>query len=87
MAGAAIAFASAMSGGSKKQEVCRSGCLESGPSASVAAVSPGKTVELKMKNYEQLRVIQQLYDDGIIDDKEFAEQKQNILTFLRKINY
>ena len=39
-----------------------------------------------MKNYEQLRVIQQLYDDGIINDKEFAEQKQSILTFLRKIN-
>lgn len=84
LAGAAVAFASAMSGGSQNQ-VCRSAHLqESGPS--VAAVSPGKTVELRMKNYEQLRVVQQLYDDGIIDDKEFAEQKQNILTFLRKIN-
>ena len=64
--------------------MCRSAHLEPGPS--VAAVSPGKTVELRMKNYEQLLVVQQLHDNGIVDDKEFAEQKQNILTFLRKIN-
>ena len=29
------------------------------------AASAGKTEELRTKNYEQLRVIQQLYDDGI----------------------
>ena len=46
LAGAAVAFASAMSGSSQNQ-VCRSAHLESGPS--VSAVSPGKTVELRIK--------------------------------------
>ena len=81
LAGAAVAFASAMFSDNQKQEVCRSGHLESSTSV---AVSPGKTIELRMKNYEQLWFIQQLYDDGMINEKEFAEQKQNILTFLHK---
>ena len=34
-------------------------------------------LELRMKNYEQLRVVQQLRD-GIIEDNEFAEQKQSM---------
>ena len=56
LAGAAVAFASAMFGGNQKQEVCSSGHLEFSTSV---AVLPGKTVELRMKNYEQLQVIQQ----------------------------
>ena len=72
LAGAAVAFSSV---GSQKQEVYRGGHVESGPRKNSRA-----------KNEKLLRVVQQLYDDGIINDKEFAEQKQNILTFLRKIN-
>ena len=45
LAGAAVAFASAMSGGNQKQEVCRSGASHLESSTSVA-VSPGKAVEL-----------------------------------------
>ena len=48
-------------------------------------MSPGKTVELRMKNYQQLRFLQQLFEDGILDEKEFTEQKGNILEFLRRI--
>ena len=33
----------------------------------MAGVSPGKAVDLGTKNYEQLRYLQQLYDDGILD--------------------
>ena len=43
---------------------------------------PWKTVELRMKNYD---IEQQLHDDGIIDDKEFAEQKQSILTLIQQV--
>lgn len=58
--------------------------VQASPST-VAALSPAKAVELRGKNFEQLRYLQQLYDDGILDDKEYSEQKQNILTALRKL--
>lgn len=48
-------------------------------------ISPKKSVELRMKNYEQLRYLQQLFEDGILSDWEYAEQKQNILDSLRKL--
>jgi len=51
-----------------------------------SGVSPSKVIELRMKNFEQLRYLHQLYDDGILDTKEFTEQKQNILTSLQKLS-
>ena len=55
-------------------------------SASVSiGISPGKSVELRMKNFEQLRYLQQLYEDHILDESEYKEQKQNILTALQKL--
>ena len=49
-------------------------------SASVSTgVSPGKSVELRMKNFEQLRYLQQLYEDHILDESEYKEQKQKKL--------
>jgi hypothetical protein len=48
-------------------------------------VSPAKAVDLRMKNYQQLRFLQQLFEDGILDEKEYTEQKGNILEFLRKL--
>ena len=38
-----------------------------------------------MKNYKQLQCLQQLYEDGIVDQKEYMEQKQDILKFLKKL--
>lgn len=52
---------------------------------STTGVSPGKAVELRMKNLEQLRYLQNLYEDGILNDKEYSEQKSNILSSLRKL--
>ena len=90
LTGAAVAFASAVSGGKTPQSSSStSGASlnsESTSGVAIAAVSPGKAVELRMKNYQQLRYLQQLYEDGILSDKEFAEQKRDILDFLRKIN-
>lgn len=90
LAGAAVAFATAVSGGkdqshstqAQRDHDTNSPFTSSGP---VPAVSPGKAVELRMKNYQQLRFLQQLFEDGILDEKEFTEQKGNILEFLRKI--
>ena len=48
-------------------------------------VSPGRSVELRMKNFEQLRYLQQLYDDGILMTTEYEEQKEKILSILRKL--
>ena len=48
-------------------------------------VSPGKVIELRMKNYEQLRYVQQLYDDGILSKDEYSEQKEEILVSLKRL--
>ena len=82
--GAAIAFAKTFNdnGKSNAQQSLDSVPVQASPSA---GVSPAKAVELRGKNFQQLRSLQQLYDDGILDDKEYSEQKQNILTALRKL--
>ena len=51
----------------------------------VPAVFPAKAVDLRMKNYPQLSFLQHLFEDGILDEKEYTEQKGNILDFLRKL--
>ena len=48
-------------------------------------ISPGKVLEHRMKNLEQLRYLQNLFEDGILNEKEYAEQKGNILSSLRKL--
>ena len=53
--------------------------------STAAGVSPAKSVELRMKNFEQLRYLQQLFDDGILSEGEYTEQKQSILSALRKL--
>ena len=74
--GAANALVKAF--GDTTQESETSTCRQPG-------VSPGKAVDLRMKNYEQLRYVQQLFDDGILSEKEYMEQKQCILSSLRKL--
>ena len=49
-------------------------------------VSPGRSIDLRMKNLEQLRYIQNLFDDNILSLEEFKEQKQAILDSIRKLN-
>ena len=45
-------------------------------------LSPEKAVNLHMK---QLRYFQQLYSDNILTEKVYLEQKENILSSLRKL--
>ena len=80
ISGAATAFAQALEENSQQDR--GNGCVTS--SASVG-VSPGKAIDLRMKSYEQLRYVQQLFDDGILTETEYTEQKQGILTSLRRL--
>ena len=62
LTGAAVAFAKVFSDKDKPKP--------SQLSAPTSCASPGKTLELRMKNFEQLRYLQQLFDDGILTDQE-----------------
>ena len=85
LSGAAVAFAGVISKQQAPpvQEGEHSGTPRSCSGQGVS--SPRKIVELRLKNYEQLRYVQQLYNDGILNEKEFNEQKSKILDFIHKI--
>ena len=74
LTGAAIAFANTFRNSSE-------GTLDT----TVVGISPRKTVELRMKNYEQLRYLQQLFEDKILCESEYREQKESILKALRNL--
>lgn len=48
-------------------------------------LSPGRCADLRMKNFEQLRYIQQLHKDSILTEAEFANQKKKILEALSNL--
>ena len=48
-----------------------------------ATFSPGKKLDLRMKNLEQQ--LQQLLEDGILSQEEFASQKKIVLCSLNKL--
>ena len=79
LTGAAIAFAKAINGSEASP-------VSSSQSSNTSYVSPSKSVDLRMKNLEQLRVLKGLLEDGILSNEEFSEQKQKILKFLAKLN-
>ena len=84
ISGAAVAIVKALSTDPKEkaseglQSICPPG----------PGVSPGHAVDLRMKNFQQLRFLQQLYEDNILDEKQYAEQKKKkgILQSLRNVN-
>lgn len=45
-------------------------------------VSPGKSIELWMENFEQLRYLQQLYEDQILDESEYSNYSQLLLSLV-----
>lgn len=88
LVGAATAFAKAMS----PPPIISSSSGDCTPSTLIRAIasigiSPGKTVELRMKNLEQLRYLQQLMEDGILSQDEFFEQKEIIMEFKLNLVY
>ena len=52
------------------------------PSTPTVGMSPRKSIELRMK---QLRYVQELYEENILSEPKFIEQKQMILDSLRKL--
>ena len=48
-------------------------------------VSPGKISEIRGKSYTQLATLKQLYEDGVLTHHEFQEQKEMILSGLKKL--
>ena len=50
----------------------------------VQYLSPSKTVEVRLKNLEQLKLIQQLFEDSILTKDEYLEQKAIILSSLNE---
>ena len=47
--------------------------------------SPGKKLDLRMKNLEQLRQLQKLYEDGILSQEEFDAQKKIVVLSLNHL--
>ena len=77
--GAAVAFANALKGGNSVTTT------EKVSSTGTHSVSPSKAIDLRMKNFEQLRYLQQLFNDNILSENEYSEQKQNILSTLKNL--
>ena len=48
--------------------------------------SPSKVADLRMKNLQQLRCLQQLFQDQILTSDEYDEQKSKVINALRKLD-
>ena len=48
-------------------------------------ISPARLADVRMKHYKQLQYLYKLFDDGILDEGEFLEQKNKILGLLRSL--
>jgi len=74
--GAAVAVMKALQGTNGKEK----------ESASLSAsMSPGASIDLRIKNFEQLRYLQSLHADEILTEEEYMELKGNILESLRNL--
>ena len=56
-------------------------CAVASQQNSQCGISPAKVADVCMKNLEQLKFLQQLYEDGILSHAEFIEQKVSYLTY------
>ena len=84
LSSAAVAFVDAINEKhSEKPDISEKATCS--PALTVTNISPGRAVDNRMKNYQQLRYLQSLFDDGILTDSEYAEQKQSILSSLHKL--
>jgi hypothetical protein len=53
--------------------------------AHVNIMSPGRCADVRMKNLQQLRYLQQLHQDNVLTESEFEEQKKKVLEALRTL--
>lgn len=54
-------------------------------SKSQLGMSPGKVAEIRGKSFGQLSALKQLYDDNVLTQEEFEEQKDVILSDLKRL--
>jgi len=59
----------------------------SSTSGQPSGLSPGRVCELRSKKMQKLRELQQLLEQNILTDAEFAEQKSLFLNSLRKLSH
>ena len=83
--GAAVAIVKALKT-DPKEKTCSSQSSDTFCPGAGPGVSPGRAVDLRRKNYQQLRYLQQLYEDNILNEGEYAEQKSSILAALRNLD-
>lgn len=55
------------------------------PSSQPVGTSPAKVVESRSKCYKQLNDLNQLKASGIISEAEYAEEKESVMSVLRKL--
>ena len=49
-------------------------------------MSPGKAADIRGKSFGQLSTLKQLYDDHVLTQEKFNEQKRVILSGLKKLD-
>ena len=62
-----------------------SGSASTGSSVPTVGLSPGRVTELRGKELNELRELQQLLEQNILSTEEFLEQKSLVLDSLRKL--
>lgn len=54
-------------------------------SQEAAGISPGKASEIRGKSLDQLGTLKKLFEDNVLTQKEFEEQKDIILSGLKNL--
>ena len=80
---AAAAIAKAVNVASSQTTIVNSPQTQS--PLSVSGISPGRAADIRDKSYGQLSTLKKLFQDGVLSQDEFDEQKDLILDGLRKL--
>ena len=83
LVGAATAIANVLTG----KSTLPSSSPAKSSSQSLHSLSPNNQANLRRKHLEDLRMLSQLLDDGVLTMDEFQEQKSSILSGLKKLTY
>jgi len=78
LSGAVVVFANALKIGNASTSVS----TDKVPTSSTSSMSPTKAIELRMK----ISYLKQLFDDNILSEDEYTDQKQNILSTLKALH-
>ena len=82
---AAKVVAQAFTGSPATSQHVQSTAQQTVTTSTSLAVSPARLADVRMKHYEQLRYLHKLFDDGILNEQEFLEQKRKILGVLKSL--